>query len=88
METYRELMNRLEEGFGSMISIDLETVSEDTMEFGTIPKILRSQYKLSKKRLVVFDCVGNKIMDILRYVPKNGGTIMYNTYEVISKVYA
>ena len=88
METYRELVNRLEERFGSMINVTLEIVPEDIRRYTIVPKYLRDDYRLSKYRMAIYDCVGNRIITLFRYVPKTGGSVVYDRYEVMEKVYA
>ena len=88
METILELRKRLEKRFGSTISVTLAKIPDNTRTYIFVPYYLKDEYKFSKYWLEVWDDVGNRIMTIFRYVPKNGGSVVYDHYEVMEKIYA
>ena len=88
METILEVRKRLEKAFGYTIDVALAKVPKDLEPYIFVPYYMGDEYKLSKYWLEVWDDVGNRIMTIFRYVPKNGGSVVYDHYEVMEKIYA
>lgn len=88
MDSILEVKERLRKGLGFIFSVTLAKVPEDLKPYISIPYYMGDEYKFSKYWLEVWDGVGNKIMTIFRYVPKNGGSVVYDHYEVMEKIYA